>query len=431
MNREDVFNFSAGPSVLPTEVLQTAAAELLNYHGSGLSVMEMSHRSREFMDIFAATKAKLKKALSVPDTHEILFLQGGASLQFSMIPLNLTAEGDTADYAVTGNFANIAAKEAEKYCRVNIAASSEATGFDRIPAQEELSLSPEAKYFYYCANNTIFGTAWKYVPETGGVPIVCDMSSEILSHPVDVSKFGIVYAGAQKNMAPAGLTVVIIDRALAGHERAVTPLMMSYQRMIDKDSMYNTPPCYNIYMLGLVLDWLEKQGGVAGMEKRKSAKAKLLYDYLDESALFRGCAERTSRSDMNVTFRTGDAGTDAEFVKFSLERGLCNLKGHRVAGMEKRKSAKAKLLYDYLDESALFRGCAERASRSDMNVTFRTGDAGTDAEFVKFSLERGLRNLKGHRVAGGMRASLYNAMPEEGVLRLVETMKEFEAKHHV
>lgn len=363
MNREDVFNFSAGPSVLPTEVLETAAAELLNYHGSGLSVMEMSHRSREFMDIFAATKAKLKKALSVPDTHEILFLQGGASLQFSMIPLNLTAEGDTADYAVTGNFAGIAAKEAEKYCRVHIAASSEATGFDRVPAQEELSLSPEAKYFYYCANNTIFGTAWKYVPETGDVPLVCDMSSEILSHPVDVSKFGIVYAGAQKNMAPAGLTVVIIDRALAGHERAITPLMMSYQRMIDKDSMYNTPPCYNIYMLGLVLDWLEKQGGVAGMEKRKSAKAKLLYDYLDESALFRGCAERTSRSDMNVTFRTGDADTDAEFVKFSLGRGL--------------------------------------------------------------------RNLKGHRVAGGMRASLYNAMPEEGVLRLVETMKEFEAKHHV
>lgn len=204
MNREDVFNFSAGPSVLPTEVLQTAAAELLNYHGSGLSVMEMSHRSREFMDIFAATKAKLKKALSVPDTHEILFLQGGASLQFSMIPLNLSAEGDTVDYAVTGNFANVAAKEAGKYCRVNIAASSEATGFDRIPAQAELTLSPEAKYFYYCANNTIFGTAWKYVPETGSVPLVCDMSSEILSHPVDVSKFGIVYAGAQKNMAPRG-----------------------------------------------------------------------------------------------------------------------------------------------------------------------------------------------------------------------------------
>lgn len=363
MNREEVFNFSAGPSVLPREVLETAAAELLNYHGSGLSVMEMSHRSREFMDIFAATKAKLKKTLAVPDTHEVLFLQGGASLQFSMIPLNLTAEGDTADYAVTGNFAGIAAKEAEKYCRVNIAATSEATGFDHVPAQEALSLSPEAKYFYYCANNTIFGTAWKYVPETGGVPIVCDMSSEILSHPVDVTKYGILYAGAQKNMAPAGLTVVILDRALAGHERAVTPLMMSYRRMIEKDSMYNTPPCYNIYLLGLVLDWLEKQGGVAGMETRKKAKAKLLYDYLDESALFFGCAER--------------------------------------------------------------------ASRSDMNVTFRTGSAELDAEFVKFSLEHGLRNLKGHRVAGGMRASLYNAMPEEGVLRLVETMKEFEAKHHV
>ena len=363
MNREDVFNFSAGPSVLPAEVLETAASELLNYRGSGLSVMEMSHRSREFMDIFAATKAKLRKALAVPDTHEILFLQGGASLQFSMIPLNLTAEGDTADYAVTGNFAKIAAKEAEKYCRVRVAASSETTGFDRIPAQTELSLSPDAKYFYYCANNTIFGTAWKYVPETGGVPLVCDMSSEILSHPVDVAKFGLIYAGAQKNMAPAGLTVVILDRALAGHERAYTPLMMSYQRMIDKDSMYNTPPCYNIYLLGLVLDWLEKQGGVAGMEKRKSAKAKLLYDYLDESALFHGCAQPESRSDMNVTFRTGNADTDAEFVKFSLERGL--------------------------------------------------------------------RNLKGHRVAGGMRASIYNAMPEEGVLQLVETMKEFEAKHHV
>lgn len=363
MNREEVFNFSAGPSVLPREVLETAASELVNYRGTGLSVMEMSHRSREFTDIFSCTKSKLKSALSVPDTHEILFLQGGASLQFSMIPLNLTAEGDRVDYAVTGNFANIAAKEAKKYCDVNIAASSEATGYDHIPAQSELSLSENAKYFYYCANNTIFGTAWHYIPETNGVPLVCDMSSEILSHPVDVSRYGLIFAGAQKNMAPAGLTVVIIDRSLAGHERAITPLMLSYQRMIDKDSMYNTPPCYNIYLLGLVLDWLEKQGGVEGMEKLKSAKAKILYDYLDESKLFKPCAKRESRSDMNVTFRTGDADTDAEFVKFTLERGL--------------------------------------------------------------------RNLKGHRVAGGMRASIYNAMPVEGVLRLVETMKEFEAKHHV
>ena len=361
MKREEVFNFSAGPSVLPTPVLERAAAELTNYRDSGLSVMEMSHRSREFQDIFTDTKNKLREALSVPETHEILFLQGGASLQFSMIPLNLAAQGDTADYAVTGNFARIAAKEAEKYCRVHIAATSENEKFAFVPRQSELSLSPEAKYFYYCANNTIFGTAWDYVPETGAVPLVSDMSSEILSHPVDVSKFGIIYAGAQKNMAPAGLTVVIIDRALAGHEQAITPLMMSYQRMIDKDSMYNTPPCYNIYMLSLVLDWLKEQGGVAGMEKRKHEKAALLYDCLDESRLFRGCARRDSRSDMNVTFRTGDESLDAEFVRFTLEHGM--------------------------------------------------------------------RNLKGHRVSGGMRASLYNAMPMEGVEKLVALMKEFEAKH--
>ena len=363
MNREDVFNFSAGPSVLPTEVLQTAAAELLNYHGSGLSVMEMSHRSREFMDIFAATKAKLKKALSVPDTHEILFLQGGASLQFSMIPLNLTAEGDTADYAVTGNFAGIAAKEAEKYCRVHIAGTSESTGFDRVPAQEELSLSPEAKYFYYCANNTIFGTAWKYVPETGGVPLVCDMSSEILSHPVDVSKFGIVYAGAQKNMAPAGLTVVIIDKALAGRELPYTPQIMSYKTMIDNDSLLNTPPCWCIYMLSLTLDWVTAQGGVKAMEELRKARAGIVYDFLDNSRLFEAHAQADSRSYMNVTFRTGDDGLDAEFIKGASERGLLNLKGHKLAG--------------------------------------------------------------------GMRASLYNAMPVEGAKALVEYMKEFEAGHHV
>ena len=363
MNREDVFNFSAGPSVLPTEVLQTAAAELLNYHGSGLSVMEMSHRSREFMDIFAATKAKLKKALSVPDTHEILFLQGGASLQFSMIPLNLSAEGDTVDYAVTGNFANIAAKEAEKYCRVHIAASSEATGFDRIPAQEELSLSPEAKYFYYCANNTIFGTAWKYVPETGSVPLVCDMSSEILSHPVDVSKYGIVYAGAQKNMAPAGLTVVIIDKALAGRELPYTPQIMSYKTMIDNDSLLNTPPCWCIYMLSLTLDWVTAQGGVKAMEELRRERAGIVYDFLDNSRLFKAHAQADSRSYMNVTFRTGDDGLDAEFIKGASERGLLNLKGHKLAG--------------------------------------------------------------------GMRASLYNAMPVEGAKALVEYMKEFEAGHHV
>jgi len=363
MNRENTFNFSAGPSVLPTEVLQQAAAEMLDYHGCGQSVMEMSHRSRQFQDIFDSTKAGLKAALNVPDSHEILFLQGGASMQFSAIPLNLTAEGDTVDYAVTGNFAKVAAKEAGRYCTVNLAANTEAEGFVRIPRQEELKLSADARYFYYCANNTIFGTAWDYVPETGGIPICCDMSSEILSRPVDVSKFGLIFAGAQKNMAPAGLTVVILDKALAGHQRPYTPMMLGYDLMIQKDSMYNTPPCYNIYMLGLVLEWLRKQGGVAGMEQLK-----------------------------------------------------------------KRKAA---ILYDYLEESRLFKGCADKASRSDMNVTFRTGDADLDAEFVKFAAANGLVNLKGHRIAGGMRASLYNAMPTEGVEKLVEIMKKFEVEHHV
>ena len=362
MDRSEVFNFSAGPSVLPEPVLRRAAEELLNYHGSGMSVMEMSHRSQVFADIFSDTKAKLKAALKVPDSHEILLLQGGASLQFSMIPLNFSAPGDTADYAVTGNFANIAAKEAKKYLTVNTAFTGEAEGYVHIPAQEELSLSEDAAYFYYCANNTIFGTAWNYVPQTKA-PLMCDMSSEILSRPVDVSKFGLIFAGAQKNMAPAGLTVVIVDKALCGKERPETPLMLSYQRMVDKDSMYNTPPCWNIYMLGLVLDWLAEQGGVEGMEKIKKQRAALVYDYLEESKIFRGCAEKGSRSDMNVTFRTGDKDLDAEFVKFATANGLLNVKGHRIAG--------------------------------------------------------------------GMRASLYNAMPMEGAVKLVEIMKEFEVKHHV
>lgn len=360
MNRTEVYNFSAGPSVLPDEVLEIAGRDILNYGGTGTSVMEMSHRSKAFMEIHASTKEKLKKALAVPDTHEILFLQGGASLQFSMIPMNLFSElgKGMADYAVTGNFSSIATKEAKKFGTINIAATSEDKNFSYIPQQSELKLDPEADYFYYCANNTIFGTEWKYVPETGSVPVVCDMSSNILSKPVDVSKFGIIFAGAQKNMAPAGLTVVIIDKSLAGHEMACTPLMMSYQRMIDKDSMYNTPPCWNIYILGLVLDWLEKQGGVSGMEKIKSEKARLLYDYLDESRLFNAAAEK--------------------------------------------------------------------ASRSDMNITFRTGSEEKDAEFAKAATAKGFSNLKGHRLVGGMRASVYNAQPIEGIKKLVNFMKEFE-----
>ena len=361
MTREEVFNFSAGPSVLPKEVLDRAAAEISNYNGSGMSVMEMSHRSSFFQEIFDDTKARLKSALNVPDSHEILFLQGGASLQFSMIPMNLMGENGVADYAVTGNFANIAMKEAKKYGRVNIAASSEADHFSYIPSQSALQLSDDARYFYYCANNTIYGTAWNYVPETKA-PLVCDVSSEILSRPMDIARYGLVYAGAQKNMAPAGVTVVIIDKSLAGHELPITPLMMSYKTMIEKDSMYNTPPCWCIYMLGLMLQWLEKQGGVAGMEAIKHEKAKLVYDVIDSSSFYTGFARPEARSDMNVTFRTPDAELDALFARQAQARGLMNLKGHRVMG--------------------------------------------------------------------GLRASLYNAQPMEGVKALVEFMKDFEVKHH-
>ena len=361
MKREEVFNFSAGPSVLPQAALERAAAEILNYNGSGMSVMEMSHRSAFFQEIFDSTKQKLKAALNVPDSHEILFLQGGASLQFSMVPLNLM-EGGTADYAVTGNFSNIAMKEAKKYGTVHIAASSQDDNFSYIPGQSALDLSPEARYFYYCSNNTIYGTAWNYVPQTAA-PLVCDMSSEILSRPVDVSRYGLILAGAQKNMAPAGVTVVIMDKSLAGREAPYTPLMLSYKTMIDKDSMYNTPPCWCIYMLGLVLDWLDTQGGVAGMEAIKHEKASVIYDIIDNSSLYKGCARPEDRSDMNVTFRTGDADLDAAFAKEAQARGLMNLKGHRSVG--------------------------------------------------------------------GLRASLYNAQPMEGVQALAAFMKKFEVEHHV
>ena len=361
MAREQVFNFSAGPSVLPLPALERAKRDLLDYGGCGMSVMEMSHRSPMFQEIFDSTKAKLKSALSVPDTHEILFLQGGATLQFAAIPMNLL-EGGAADYAVTGNFSGKAAKEARKYGTVNIAADTSDTGHDRIPRQDELRLSADAKYFYYCANNTIYGTEWQYVPETKAPP-VCDMSSDILSKPVDVSRYGLIYAGAQKNMAPAGLTVVIVDRSLLGRELPVTPEIMSYQTLVKTDSMLNTPPCWCIYMLGLVLDWLKEQGGVQGMERIKRERAAKVYDYLDNSALFTAHARPGSRSDMNVTFRTGSAELDAEFVKGAAARGLVNVKGHRIAG--------------------------------------------------------------------GMRASLYNAMPMEGVDALIAYMKEFEVQHHV
>lgn len=361
MSRENVFNFSAGPSVMPESVLERARRELMDYGSFGMSVMEMSHRSPMFQEIFSSTKEKLRKALSVPESHEILFLQGGATLQFAAIPMNLM-DGGGADYAVTGNFSGKAAEEARKYGAVHIACDSAAAGHNRIPAQDELRLSAGARYFYYCANNTVYGTEWQYVPKTSA-PLVCDMSSDILSKPVDISKYGLIFAGAQKNMAPAGLTVVILEKSLAGRELPYTPQVMSYKNLIKADSMLNTPPCWCIYMLGLTLDWLESRGGVSGMEKRKRERAARLYELLDNSRLY---------------------------------------KPHALPG-----------------------------SRSDMNITFRTGDAALDAEFVSGAAARGLLNLKGHKVAGGMRASLYNAMPMEGVTALIDYMKEFEVRQHV
>ena len=359
MNRDQVYNFAPGPSTMPESALKTAAAELLNFRGSGMSVMEISHRSALFQEVFDSACEKLRKLMNVPDTHEILLLQGGATTQFAAIPMNLS-EGGAMDYAVTGNFSNKAAEEAQKYGTVHIAATTKPTGHDRIPTQTELDLTPGAKYFYYCANNTIYGTEWQYVPETGST-LVCDMSSDILSREVDVSRYGLIYAGAQKNMAPAGLTVVIVDKRLAGRELPITPKILSYKTMIETGSMLNTPPCWCIYMLDLTLDWVIKEGGVKAMDERRRVRAGMLYDFLDNSKVFHP---------------------------------------HALPG-----------------------------SRSFMNVTFRTDSAELDAAFVKGAAERGLLNLKGHKIAGGMRASVYNAMPIEGAKALVEYMKEFEVRN--
>lgn len=361
MFNERIYNFSAGPSMLPLPVLQQAQQELLNCHGSGMSVMEMSHRSSSFDSIFQDTKARLRRVLNVPESHEILFLQGGATTQFSMVPLNLMGENGRADYALTGNFSTKAYEEAQKFGTCSVAASSADENHTYIPAQENLQLDPSASYFHYCANNTIFGTEWKYVPETGKVPLVCDMSSNILSKPIDVSKYGLIYAGAQKNMAPAGVTVVIIRKDLVGHALKGTPVMLDYATHVKGDSMYNTPPCWCIYVLGLVLQWLEELGGLSEMEKINTEKAEILYDYLDESQIFHGAAKPEARSRMNVTFRTADKELDTLFAKEAAAAGLSNLKGHRLVG--------------------------------------------------------------------GMRASIYNAMPVEGVKALRDFMAAFEKEH--
>ena len=319
--------------MLPVPVLERAAAEMLNYHGSGMSVMEMSHRSKVYDSIIKSTEASLRRVMGIPENYKVLFLQGGATMQFSAIPLNLMRTGN-ADYALTGNFAMNAYKEAKKFGNIHVAASSESENFSYIPSQQELDLSPNADFFYHCSNNTIFGTEWKYCPQTNGVPVVADMSSHILSKPIDVSQYGVIMAGAQKNMGPAGLTVVIVREDLLGfYPKDKMPVMLDWKLMADKESMYNTPPTYAIYMLGLVLDWIENEvGGLAEMQKRNEKKAKLLYDYLDSQSFYQPAARADSRSLMNVTFRTGNEDLDATFVKESAAQGMSNLKGHRLVG---------------------------------------------------------------------------------------------------
>lgn len=358
MTEKRVFNFSAGPSMLPVPVLEKAAKQMLNYENSGMSVMEMSHRSSSYLDIFNKTKDLLKKVMNIPDGYEIVFIQGGATQQFSMVPLNLLKNGK-ADYIITGSFSKKAAREAKKYGEINIAYDGSDNDFKHIPTQDELKLDPEASYVHLCANNTIYGTEWKYVPETNGVPIIADMSSNILSKPIDVSKYGMIYAGAQKNMGIAGLGVAIIKKDLLQKVSATTPVLLDYTLMIENDSMYNTPPAYAIYVLGLVLEWIDEMGGLEVMEKRNIEKAKLLYDYLDSSDFYKAHSDKDNRSLMNVTFTTPSKELDAKFVKESIEAGMTNLKGHRSVG--------------------------------------------------------------------GIRASIYNAMPLEGVEKLVAFMKEFEA----
>lgn len=356
-----IYNFSAGPSMLPVSALERAAAEMLDYKGSGMSVMEMSHRSKVYDKIIKEAEKKLREIMNIPDNYKVLFLQGGATLQFAMVPMNLLVKNKKADYIVSGSFSGKAYEEAQKYGKINLAGTSKADNFNHIPKQNELKLDPEADYVHICQNNTIYGTTYKYIPDTANVPLVSDMSSCILSEPVDVSKYGLIYAGAQKNMGPAGLTVVIIREDLAGEPQPNTPVMLNYREMIKNESMYNTPPTYAIYILGLVLDWVVEMGGLEGMKKNNETKAALLYDYLDQSKLFKTTVLKEDRSMMNVTFSTGDADLDAKFAKESSEKGFSNLKGHRAVG--------------------------------------------------------------------GMRASIYNAMPVEGVKALLAFMKEFEEKN--
>ncbi|GHV05586.1 3-phosphoserine/phosphohydroxythreonine aminotransferase [Clostridia bacterium] len=325
------YNFSAGPAVLPDEVLARAASEISDYRGSGMSVMEMSHRSKLYIELWTDVKNRLKAVMNIPDSHEVLFLQGGATLQFAGVPMNLL-QGGRADYAVTGLFSKKAYKEGQKYGTANVAADGQSSAYTSIPAQSALKLDSQAAYFHYCHNNTVFGTRWNYLPATGDVPLVCDMSSSILSEPVDVSKYGVIYAGAQKNMGPAGLTVVIVRRDLAGRAIPQTPTILDYAEQIKNDSMINTPATYGVYILGLVLEWIQGLGGLAAMKKLADEKSQLLYDAIDDSELYRNSVDPKYRSVMNVVFNLGDTELDERFVKEAAARGLLTLKGHRATG---------------------------------------------------------------------------------------------------
>ena len=357
-----VYNFSAGPSMLPEAVLTKAAAEMLDYEGSGQSVMEMSHRSKVYQSIIDTAEALLREIMNIPDNYKVLFLQGGASSQFAMVPMNLMTGSGKADYIITGQWAKKAYKEAARYGKARAVASSEDKTFSYIPKVAKEDLDPEADYVHICMNNTIYGTVYHELPDTGDVPLVADISSCVLSKPIDVSKFGILYAGAQKNMAPSGVTVVIIREDLIGKAMDITPTMFNYQTHADNGSMFNTPPCYTIYVMKLVLEWIKNE--IGGLEK-----------------------------------------------------------------MQEINEKKAAMLYDFLDNSKLFKGTVVPEDRSLMNVPFVTGNEELDAKFVKESTAAGFVNLKGHRSVGGMRASIYNAMPVEGVEKLIAFMQKFEEEN--
>jgi phosphoserine aminotransferase len=328
----NVFNFSAGPAVLPEEVLTEAAAEMLDWHGTGQSVMEMSHRGKEYMAIHAQAEADLRELMGIPENYKTLFLQGGATLQFAILPMNFLPAGGTADYIHTGEWSKKAIKEAKLFGKVNVAASAEEQRFTCIPPREEWKLTPGAAYVHICANETIGGVEYQQPPDVGDVPLIADISSNFMSRPLDVSRYGALYGGAQKNLGPAGLTLVIVREDLLGHVRAGSPSLLDLKQQADNDSMVNTPPTYAVYIAGLVFQWMKRQGGVAAIERRNIAKAGLLYGYLDNSGFYSNPVAKPDRSRMNVPFTLPDPALDKPFLAGAEERGLLQLKGHRSVG---------------------------------------------------------------------------------------------------